>query len=139
MNLKEAVAVFALVRTSLETKQEELAKNKKKFEEDNALLVSEIKELQDKLATCFTEIETDIKEEFEKDKSVKKFYGGFGVQEKKKIIYDFDTALKWAKEKNMFITLNVDAFEKAVEGLELDFVTIDKVPSVTKPKEIKLD
>jgi hypothetical protein len=136
MNLKEAVAVFALVRTSLETKQEELAKNKKKFEEDNALLVSDIKDLQEKLSTCFTEIEKDIKEEFEKDKTVKKFYGGFGVQEKKKITYDFETALRWAKEKDMFVTLDVTSFEKAVEGMKLDFVTIDKEPSVKNQKKL---
>jgi hypothetical protein len=139
MNLKENVANYASLRIQLETKKEIVARHKKEYEEKMADIIDAIKDLENQLASSFSLIETDIKEEFEKDKSVKKFYGGFGVQEKKKITYDFETALKWAKEKNMFITLNVDAFEKAAEGMELDFVKIDKIPQVTKPKEIKLD
>ena len=87
MNLKEAVAVFALVRATLETKQEELSKKKLQFEVETKDLVKEVQDLKDKLALCFTEIDKDIKSKFEEDNSVKKFYGGFGIQEKKKIEY----------------------------------------------------
>jgi len=139
MNLKEAVAVFALVRTTLETKQEELSKKKLQFEEETKDLVKEMQDLKDKLALCFTEIDKDIKAKFKEDNSVKKFYGGFGIQEKKKIEYDPEVALRWAKDKDMFIILDVKSFEKAVEGMKLDFVKIDKEPSITVPKEIKLD
>jgi hypothetical protein len=139
MNLKEAVAVFALIRTSLEAKQEELSNRKELFNKSNEHLMQEIEELKTKLNDVYGEIETDIKQKFNEDKSVKKFYGGFGIQEKKKIEYDFQTALKWAKEKDMFITLDTKSFEKAVEGLNLDFVKLDKEPQVTTPKEIKLD
>jgi len=139
MNLKEAVAVFALVRATLETKQEELSKKKLQFEVETKDLVKEVQDLKDKLALCFTEIDKDIKSKFEEDNSVKKFYGGFGIQEKKKIEYDLEVALRWAKDKDMFITLDVKSFEKAAEGMKLDFVKIDKEPSVTVPKEIKLD
>ena len=139
MNLKEAVAVFALVRATLETKQEELSKKKLQFEVETKDLVKEMQDLKDKLALCFIEIDKDIKSKFEEDNSVKKFYGGFGIQEKKKIEYDLEVALRWAKDKDMFITLDVKSFEKAAEGMKLDFVKIDKEPSVTVPKEIKLD
>jgi hypothetical protein len=139
MNLKENVANYASLRARLESKKEIVSQYKKEYEEKTADIVDTIKDLENQLASSFSLIETDIKAEFEKDKTVKKFYGGFGVQEKKKITYDFDTALQWAKEKNMFVTLDVSSFEKAVEGMKLDFVTIDKVPQVTKPKEIKLD
>lgn len=139
MNLKENVANYASLRIQLESKKEIVAQYKKEYEEEMADIVDTIKDLENQLDSSFSLIETDIKAEFEKDKTVKKFYGGFGVQEKNKITYDFETALQWAKEKDMFITLDISSFEKAVDGLRLDFVTIDKVPQVTKPKEIKLD
>ena len=139
MNLKENVANYASLRVQLESKKEIVAQYKKEYEEKMADIVDTIKDIENQLASSFSLIETEIKVEFEKDKTVKKFYGGFGVQEKKKITYDFETALKWAKEKDMFVTLDVPSFEKAVEGMKLDFVTIDKVPQVTKPKEIKVD
>ena len=139
MNLKENVANYASLRIQLELKKEIVAQHKKEYEEKMEDILSTIKELEEKLNSNFSLIETEIKAEFEKDKTVKKFYGGFGIQEKKKIEYDPEVALRWAKDKNMFITLDVKSFEKAAEGMKLDFVKIDKEPSITVPKEIKLD
>lgn len=75
---------------------------------------------------------------FKEDK-VKKLFGGLGIREVQVISYDENTALKWAKEKDMFIALDKKAFEKAVEGLNLDFVEIKKEPQVTYPKEYKIE
>ena len=55
--------------------------------------------------------------------------------------YTQESALKWAKEKDMFLILDKKAFEKSAPDLHLPFVTIktDKIPTATFPKEIKLE
>lgn len=65
----------------------------------------------------------------------KKPGGGLGIRVSKKISYDKDKALEYAKEKDMFLTLDVKAFEKVAADLGLDFVTIGSVASVTFPRD----
>ena len=67
----------------------------------------------------------------------KKMWGGVGIQEKKSMTYDAVKAFAFAKEKDMFLKLDVATFEKAASALGLDFVKIEKVPTVTWPKEWK--
>ena len=92
------------------------------------------------------EQETEIKgklteqglEEFKETKS-KKLTGGLSIRETKKIDYDDKKAFEFALEKKLFLQLDKKAFEKSVDSLDLDFVTISKEPKVTFPKEIKLE
>jgi len=69
----------------------------------------------------------------------KKLEGGVGIRSSKKIKYDPAKALDFAKEKDMFLTLDVKAFESAAPKLGLTWVTVDTVHSVTFPKVILLD
>ena len=140
MNLKENVKQYDEVRKQIEKKKEIIAFHKIDYESKIGNAVAEIKELEEKLNTTFKDIEIELKEQFSKDKTVKKFYGGFAIQEKKKIEYKEEDAFKWCKEKDMFLTYDKKSFEKACEGLKLDFVKIDKESvQVTIPKEIKLE
>lgn len=136
MNLKENVKSYDVLRKEIEEKKELISKRKKEFESEIEGIVSEIKSAEEKLGETFSLIETEIKDEFEKNNKVKKFYGGFGVQERKNIVYDEKKAFEFAKEKDMFLMLDKKSFEKAVEGLNLDFVEIKPEVKVTVPKEI---
>lgn len=73
----------------------------------------------------------------------KKQLGGVKVQEKKwsTISYDSTEALRFAKDKDMFLLLDKKGFETAAPSLNLDFVTIESgtKEAVTFPKEIKLE
>ncbi len=67
----------------------------------------------------------------------KKMWGGIGIQEKSSMTFDAAKALAFAKEKDMFLKLDEVTFKKAAPTLGLDFVKIEKVPTVTFPKEWK--
>lgn len=139
MNLKENVKSYDVLRKEIEEKKEFISKRKKEFESEIKGIVLEIKSAEEKLGETFSLIETEIKEEFEKNNKVKNFYGGFGVQERKNIVYDEKKAFEFAKEKDMFLILDKKSFEKAVEGLNLDFVKVKNEVKVTVPKEIVLE
>ena len=79
---------------------------------------------------------TASKDEY-KETGDKKLLGGIGIRVSKKIDYDPAEALKFAKEKNMFLQLDKKAFEKVAGGLGLDFVKSKDIETVTYPKEIK--
>lgn len=136
MELKENVKVFDEKRKAIETIDSEIASIQEKYN----LEISELKAKKDVIAKemgeTFSLIESEVKAEFEKNPKVKKFFGGFGVQERKKYIYDEKLAFAFAKEKDMFLQLDVKSFEKAIEGLNLDFVKEEKEVKVTTPKVI---
>lgn len=139
MDLKENVKLYDQKLKEISEKKEQIDDYKKEYEEKVSGLISDVKKLEEEVKTTFIDIEKEIKDRFEKDKSVKKFYGGFGIQERKVYTYDEKTALNWAKEKDMFLLLDIKSFEKALDGLDLDFVKKDTEKKVTIPKEIKLE
>lgn len=108
-------------------------------------LKEELKNDKEKLALLKSQFDTtnadiyELGKEYFKETTNKNLVGGYKVQERKKIEYDETKALTWAKEKDMFLSLDKKSFEKAVEGLNLDFVTISKEPSLAIPKEIIID
>ena len=126
------------VQENLDTKKELLKQKKEEFEKENADLLSGIRGLEENVNNTKQKIEEQALTLFESTKE-KKMFGGIGIQERIDIQYDADKALEWAKEKDMFLALDIKSFEKAVEGLKLDFVKIDKKPKVTFPKQIKLE
>lgn len=139
MSLKENVKDYDDLKKLIEAKKDIVELYKKEYEEKMVDIVSTIKELEGRLQGKFTLIETEIKDEFKKDKTVKKFYGGFAIQEVKTVDYDEAKALAFAKEKDMFLMLDKKSFEKAIDGLTLDFIKKDTTTRVTTPKEIKLE
>jgi len=118
----------------------------KKVKDDMAMILKpyliDKEKLEDEIADLKLAIGEAAISEFEKT-GVKKQLGGVGVQEAKTktITYDKDLAFKWAKEKDMFLLLDQKAFDKAVDSLNLDFVTIKTGTEnkATFPKEIKLE
>ena len=137
--LKEQVHVFAENQKLILDIDDKLRLLKEKFEKDTALLKQSKLVLEEKQKLVFSEIEGEIKTEFKNNPKVKKFYGGFGVQERKELIYDEEKALSYAKQKDICLQLDVKAFEKVAETLKLDFVEIKTNVKVTTPKEIKLE
>lgn len=123
---------------SLVRRKEILKQKKDQFEKDNIDLITSINNFEEGISTLKEKIEKQAITLFESTKE-KKLFGGIGIQERVDIQYDENEALKWAKEKDMFLILDVKSFEKAVQGLKLDFVKMDKKPKVTFPKEIKFE
>lgn len=139
MNLKENVKQYDELKKQIEKKKELIETFKIDYTSKTESIVKDIKELEEKLNSTFKDIETELKEQFNKDKTVKKFYGGFAIQETKTVEYKEEDAFKWCKEKDMFLTYDKKSFEKALDGLTLDFVKKDKATKITVPKEIKLE
>jgi hypothetical protein len=137
-NFKEDVAKLK----NLNEQIEKVLLEKKQVYSEIEIKVSELTdkivalELQKKAVVAI--IEKSVLAKFEETKD-KNFYGGIGVKEYTNFTYEEKEALKWAKEKDMFLTLDKKSFESACKNLDLDFVTIDKKPKVTYPKIIKLN
>jgi len=139
MELKEKVVSFSETRNAIEFVDKEIKSVFEKYDAEIAELKLKKEELSKKLDTTFSLIEEEIKAEFEKNPKVKKFIGGFGIQERKNFVYDSKLAFDFAKEKGIFLKLDEKSFEKAIEGLNLDFVKEEKVVKVTVPKVISLE
>jgi hypothetical protein len=69
----------------------------------------------------------------------KDYIGGIKIQETNSISYDDKVAFNWCLDKKLFLELDKKSFEKAVDSLNVDFVTKTKDVRVTFPKIIKLE
>lgn len=119
---------------------EEIRNLKRKFEDSIQDKTNELKEKSEKLSSLKEKITQEALEEFtENGKTSKKLTGGIAIREKKVISYDENTALEFAKEKDLFLMLDKKSFEKAAETLNLDWIEVKKEEQVTFPKEIKLE
>jgi hypothetical protein len=145
--LEEVVPVTKQIELKVievKTKYDELNTLQDSIKEKTTEFEKSIEEDKQKLANLKKEIETietsisTIGKLYFQETQEKNLFGGYKIQERKVIEYDNDKALTWAKEKDMFLTLDKKAFDKAIEGLNLDFVTIKKEPSLTIPKIIKI-
>lgn len=134
MLAKETVEKLKEVLVSLNEKKEILKQLQEKFNVENKDLINEIANLNTEFEKQTAIVKYDAIEEF-KVNGVKKLVGGIGIRETKDISYNEADALKWAKEKDMFITLDKKAFEKSAESLNLEFVNVNKVIQATIPKE----
>lgn len=138
----EKITEKAKEAKSILREMNELSSAIKKREDE---LQEELKNDKEKLALLKSQFDTtnaeicELGKAYFKETTNKNLVGGYKVQERKKIEYDETKALAWAKEKDMFLSLDKKSFEKAVEGLSLDFVTISKEPSLAVPKEIVID
>lgn len=114
-----------------------LDERRAQFEQENADLIADVKALSDQVNELKENIRPLAEAEFERTGS-KRMWGGVGIREKTSLSYDHDEALEFAREKDMFLSLDVKAFEKAAEAMHLPFVTVEKIPQVTFPKTIEL-
>ena len=134
MLAKETVEKLKEVISSLNEKKEILKQLQEKFNVENKDLINEMVNLNIEVEKQTAIVKYDAIEEF-KVNCVKKLVGGIGIRETKDISYNEADALKWAKEKDLFITLDKKAFEKSAESLNLEFVNVNKVIQATIPKE----
>jgi len=134
MLAKETVEKLKEITVSLNEKKELLKQLQEKFNNENKTLLEEIVSLNTQLEEQTAIVKYDAIEDF-KVNGVKKLVGGIGIRETKDISYNETEALKWAKEKDLFITLDKKAFEKNAESLNLEFVKVNKVVQATIPKE----
>lgn len=123
----------------LETElNEKIAKKREEFEEENkALFLSQAK-TREIIIDCKDILTENAEEGYKKD-GEKKREGGIGIRIKKLLDYDQAIALKWAKEKDLFLQLDKSSFEKVAKTGEIDFVKINDKVTVTFPREIKLE
>ena len=89
------------------------------------------------IAVLKAELTTEALAEF-KLLGKKKLLGGIGIREGSTLSYPPEKALEYAKEKSMFLALDVKSFNKVAGSLGLEFVETGTKTTVTFPKEIKL-
>ena len=117
---------------------EELAELRVKFEEEHLPLFRQQEKIRNQIVTCKDILSENAEEGFKKD-GQKKRLGGIGIRVSKLLQYAEETALKWAKEKDLFLQLDKKAFENVAKTGEIDFVTTKEKITVTFPKEIKFE
>jgi hypothetical protein len=127
---------------------ETLDKRKEAFNEKREIFYSENKGLMESIASANEKLE-ELKSNLKKaaisefiNTSNKKLLGGIGIRVRSVLEYDESTALSWAKLHSVAVVLDKKAFEniaKDSKDIELGFVTKKEVPTVTFPKEIKLE
>lgn len=136
--MKEKIKEYVEQESLLDKTITEIKTKRDEFEKTLETLLAIKADQEAKLAELKLPIVEEAKKEF-KETGVKKLYGGVGIKETTSISYDLVKATEWAKEKQMFITFDQKAFEKAALSLSLDWVTSSKEPTVTFPKEWKLE
>lgn len=117
-----------------------LSAKKEVFENSLKIEKEAKKALEEDLAKLKEEITVEAKAEFKENK-VKKLLGGVGITENTSYAYDKKDALKWSKEKDLFLKLDESAFNTFVKTTELDFVVkTENIIKVSFPtKGIKLE
>lgn len=101
-------------------------------------IVKYLKEIQEKKDI----LELEIRDEYETkyNETGEKKFGQIGIRITKKLNYEKVDAIDWALE-NMKVAVYTDLDKKQFETFakinNLDFVTIDEVPTVTIPTVIK--
>ena len=129
----------------MDSVNKEISENRIKFEEEHKdffanqeKLKSLISEEQNIIMECKDILRENAETGFLKD-GIKKRLGGVGIRVMKELIYNSDTAFKWAKEKDLFLKLDTRAFETVAKTGEIDFVEIKEKTTVTFPKQIAID
>ncbi len=133
----ELLKQYIEVKADLDAATASLAEKKTAYEASIADLTAKKKTLSEEIETLITSIKEEGLEEY-KETGSKTLTGGFKVQSKSTLSYDKETALEWAISKGLFLSLDEKAFKKSASSLNLDFVTEEKVDTVTVPKVVKL-
>jgi predicted nucleic acid-binding protein len=134
---KEDVVLLRDLNADLLKKQTAIKEKRSDFEETIKSEVEDCKNISLQIDQVKNVIKSAALDEF-KSTGEKKLLGGIGIRETQTLEYDSGKAFMFAKEKDMFLTLDDKAFKKAAPSLNLDFVTVTKISTVTFPKEIKL-
>lgn len=138
--MEQQLKILIQKQEVLEKSKETLKEKKQLFEMANAGLIEEIRILEDSYNETKNEVKIEAIDEF-KSNGIKKLLGGIGIRVLKKLFYDEEIAIGWAKE-NMPVAIveSIDRkqFETFAKSKDLEFVKKEETISVTFPKEIKL-
>jgi len=135
---KEKIQRYKDSKDSLETSKLIFQRKKDEFEKQNANIISEINEKTIRLEELKQQIKEDAEREYNETKE-KYLLGCISIRVSKDVIYDEKTALGWAKEHKICLSLNKTAFKKIAKIQEPDFVEIKDKVTVCFPKEIIIE
>lgn len=136
--MKEKVKELKLFLGELEKQQSRKKVIVDKHKLDLEDVTAKIEECNKQIEKLKSEINDDAVKQF-KESGEKNFYGGISVKEYETVEYSEEKAEKWCKDHDMFFVWDKKSFDKAIKGLNLDFVKFDKEPKATFPKVIKLE
>lgn len=122
----------------LQAKKEELASIQDVFNAENRDLIDEIQSLGEDISESRGEITCLVIDEYNNDKTQRKFLGGMSVKVGVKLKYDEDLALGWAKESMPVIikeTIDKKIFDKFAKDNKLAFVTKEEKVTVCFPSK----
>jgi hypothetical protein len=128
--LEEYIKTVAEARKNYDTINELLKSKKAEWEEQNAELISTVKES----AVIMSEAEIQLREATVKifnETGNKAPATGVNIREVTKYDYDPTLALKWAKSHDMALKLDDTAFKKIIKADAPDFVTVTTEPQAT--------
>lgn len=117
---------------------ERIRRAREQFEETHSKLFKSQKEIRQVVCECKEVLEENALVGFKED-GVKQRLGGLGIRVMKDLVYDELVALKWAKEKDLFLKLDKKAFDNVARTGEIRFVDIVDRCIVTFPKHIDIE
>lgn len=133
-----------IVNKLSEKKRELMDKLTKQFEEENKVMLEELKQQSSRLSGAEENVRTLAVDKYNETKETN-LDMGVKIQVRKSYEYDDQKAYNWATERKMCLTLDKKAFQntfkaqKHPEEIGLGFVKLVKTPSATIPGNIKLE
>ena len=133
------------ILTLLKKKQDAEKDLQKNINEEKAKFDVAVLNYKNKLSAIKKEIEdlkgTITKEALEEydETNNKTLTGGLKIRNTTSVNFDHDEAMAWAKKSESCLLLDMKSFNSIAKTGTLDFVKLETIPSVTFPKEIKLE
>lgn len=128
--LKDLLLAEENLKGFIDSKKEEYLKS---IENESKLL----KDIQTRIEEVKSQIEPEAIEEY-RITGRKKLDGGIGIQERTYIDMDVDKVKEWCISKQLFLEVDMKAFEKSAPSLNLPFATPAKKTIVTFPKKLEV-
>lgn len=135
--LKTALEILKKQREKKEELKKRYDELKERFEQENKELIETIKK-NNETTTQTEETVKDIATSIYETSGEKKLFGGVGIRVYKKLDYDQEKALEWAKQHELCLELNKKSFEKIAKTQEISFVKEGKRIVPTIPTKISL-
>jgi hypothetical protein len=122
--LQETLAALASMRLIAEASKAKLATAKDAFERENARIINATKAAASRVEELDAKVRALALATYTESKDKNPAPGiNIGIGSKTLLTYDSKTALVWARETGIALTLDIKAFEKVAEATDLNFVT----------------
>lgn len=130
MTLAEMVALVADARANYSNTRSLLANMRSDWDDEHAVLI----ETDRRNAVALAEVEANLRAAaiaVYKETGTKSPTPGVGVRVLTKLRYDADTALRWAEDHKLALSLDKAAFERQARITPLSFVEVVETPQAT--------